>query len=199
VPLKSLDSAIFRAIHLDLKSPALDTFFFILTNTGRGEIQVALSLFTLLSAKTRQLFWMLVVAALPIGGLAQIFKKLVPRERPSHLIDARPMEDWLYNSFPSGHTTTSFAMATMIWLYFRGTRLSWVAFPAYLWAAGVGMSRIYVGVHWPTDVLAGAMLGISGAIFFFYLLRRMFASKGLTFQFPAEGDNPGVGQTQIPC
>lgn len=59
-------------------------------------------------------------------------------------------------SFPSGHTTTAFATATSLSLAYP----KWyVIAPAYLWACSVGYSRMYLGVHYPSDVLAGIIIG----------------------------------------
>ena len=67
-------------------------------------------------------------------------------------------------SFPSGHTSTAFVTATNITLAYP----KWyVAVPAYLWAGSVGYSRMHLGVHYPSDVLAGAIIGtLSGFIAF---------------------------------
>lgn len=59
-------------------------------------------------------------------------------------------------SYPSGHTTTAFATATSLSLSFP----KWyVIVPAYLWACSVGYSRMYLGVHYPSDVLSGIIIG----------------------------------------
>ena len=58
-------------------------------------------------------------------------------------------------SFPSGHATAAFACATVI--AWRAPRL---AFPAFVLAGAIAWSRVYVGVHWPLDVLGGAALGL---------------------------------------
>jgi undecaprenyl-diphosphatase len=58
-------------------------------------------------------------------------------------------------SFPSGHSTAAFACATAI--AWRAPRL---AVPAFVLAAAIAWSRVYVGVHWPLDILGGAALGI---------------------------------------
>ena len=64
------------------------------------------------------------------------------------------MRSSLELSFPSGHAATSFAGATLLALALP--RLAW---PLLVLAAAIGWSRVYVGVHWPSDVLAGALLG----------------------------------------
>ncbi len=62
-------------------------------------------------------------------------------------------------SFPSGHTCGAFLFATLLCLQF-----GWLVMPLYVWAAFVGLSRVVLGVHFPTDILVGAALGISIAL-----------------------------------
>jgi membrane-associated phospholipid phosphatase len=63
-------------------------------------------------------------------------------------------------SFPSGHTSAAFTTATSLSLYFP----KWyVIAPAYLWAGSVAYARVYQGVHYPSDVFAGAIVGAGSA------------------------------------
>lgn len=71
-------------------------------------------------------------------------------------------------SFPSGHTSIAFSLATSASLCFP----KWyVIAPAYLWAGTVAYSRMRLGVHYPTDVLAGALIGAGSAVASYYLTR----------------------------
>ncbi len=71
-------------------------------------------------------------------------------------------------SFPSGHTSSAFALATSVSIAFP----KWyVVAPSFLWASAVGYSRMDLGVHYPSDVLAGAIIG-SGSAFLSYKLNR---------------------------
>ncbi len=63
-------------------------------------------------------------------------------------------------SFPSGHTSAAFMMATLIAYFFPAFMI-----PLYCWAALVGFSRVILGVHFPTDTLVGVILGVSTALF----------------------------------
>lgn len=63
-------------------------------------------------------------------------------------------------SFPSGHTSAAFMMATLLSYYFPTFMV-----PLYFWATLVGCSRVVLGVHFPTDILVGILLGISVALF----------------------------------
>jgi membrane-associated phospholipid phosphatase len=76
-------------------------------------------------------------------------------------------------SFPSAHTSAAFATATSLSM----TYPKWyVIAPSFLWAGAVGYSRMYLGVHYPTDVLAGAIVG-SGSAFLCYKLNKWINKK----------------------
>jgi membrane-associated phospholipid phosphatase len=68
-------------------------------------------------------------------------------------------------SFPSGHTSMAFNVATALTLNYPRW---YVYIPAYVWASGVGYSRMYLGVHYPSDVLVGAIVGSGAAILTHY-------------------------------
>lgn len=76
-------------------------------------------------------------------------------------------------SFPSGHTSTAFATATSLCIAFP----KWyVIAPSFIWAGAVGYSRMDLGVHYPSDVLAGAIVG-SGSAFLTYELNKWINKK----------------------
>ncbi len=77
-------------------------------------------------------------------------------------------------SFPSGHTSLAFSMATSLSIKYR----KWyIVVPAFLYAGFNGYSRLYLGVHYPTDVLAGAITGSSSAWLTFKLNQWLHRKK----------------------
>jgi undecaprenyl-diphosphatase len=88
-------------------------------------------------------------------------KNLVKRDRPCDVLAnvnrrITPSDKF---SFPSGHTAAAFAMATLISFHFPILTL-----PVMAWALLVGFSRIYLGVHYPTDILAGIVIGVTSGL-----------------------------------
>jgi undecaprenyl-diphosphatase len=109
-----------------------------------------------------------------LGDLsAHFLREAIGRPRPwrryalPHTLVPAPKDP----SFPSGHTTIAFACATVL-TYLRPR----LGIPLFLLAASIGFSRIYVGVHYPLDVLGGAVLGVAvgGAVI---ALRRLARAR----------------------
>jgi membrane-associated phospholipid phosphatase len=111
------------------------------------------------------------LASTAVGGLFTASLKFAfsrPRPKKTYPNDIVQYTKAGSYSFPSGHTSQAFATATSISLLYP----KWyIIAPAYLWASGVGYSRMYLGVHYPSDVLAGALLGSASAIGTHYLFK----------------------------
>lgn len=105
-------------------------------------------------------------------AITQGLKYTINRQRP---YDAYQSLIHPYNietdpSFPSGHTSTAFALATSLSLQYK----KWyVVVPAFAWATSVGYSRLYLGEHYPTDVFAGAAIGIGSAYLSNWLTKKL--------------------------
>ena len=113
------------------------------------------------------------------GGAALLVKEIVGRDRPS---EAPSDPDQFHpfskhESFPSGHAVVAFATATALTRESGSRWVPWVAYPA---AALVGWSRVHDDLHWTSDVVAGAALGIFLSVKTEdFLRRRRFAALGL--------------------
>ena len=139
--------------------PLADAVMVTLSIIGRGGaiwIAIALTLVLLDRTRMRAAAGVLVALVLAFVTTDLVVKPLVARARPfaasvtMRVIDRRP----LTYSFPSGHAASAVAGAiTLSWIWPNGRLVLW------LLAALVAVSRIYVGVHYPLDVLGGAALG----------------------------------------
>lgn len=102
-------------------------------------------------------------------------KKIAGRPRPyvTYPDLIIPFEFMRSNSFPSGHTSAAFSTATALTLAYP----KWyVAVPGYVWASSVGYSRMNLGVHYPSDVVCGAILG-AGSAYLTYKLNEWLWKK----------------------
>ena len=131
----------------------LDSVFIALSWIGRlGAVWIAIAFVLALMWRRPQILVMTVAADLTADLLADLGKLLVPRHRPFEHQLGPPSNT---HSFPSGHAATSFACATVLSHYAPRLRV-----PFYVLASLIAFSRIYNGMHYPTDVLAGAVLGV---------------------------------------
>ena len=120
-------------------------------------VWLAIALAIAVARRRPSVFLLVATTALSTRLVTSLVKHFVQRDRPPAVVlDPKPLlEVPTTSSFPSGHTSTSFACAYVI------SRLApRLTVPVYVLAALIGFSRIYVGVHYPLDVLAGAALGL---------------------------------------
>lgn len=108
--------------------------------------------------KMRMAFAVLVAVLLTVAGVTQGLKALIDRDRPFTTYPGiEKLSSGGDSSFPSGHTLEAFAMAAALSVLFTSRRRLIV--PVYMWAILVAYSRMALGVHYPSDVLAGMAIG----------------------------------------
>lgn len=150
---------------------------FFSSTASVAALWIITALVFLCNKKTRQcgLALLLAIALTYVVGDA-ILKDLVMRERPfivygvSELLISKPPS----YSFPSGHAGSSFAALTVIFSMYKKMRI-----PASVYALLIAFSRVYLFVHFPSDVLAGALLGIGCGYAVMALMRRFSAPRAL--------------------
>ncbi|GAA4306934.1 phosphatase PAP2 family protein [Mucilaginibacter gynuensis] len=105
--------------------------------------------------------------------VTDLIKRGIDRDRPGdkHPDVIFPNSITHGKSFPSGHTSLAFAEATTFAFQYKRW---WVTIPAYAWATSVAYSRMYLGKHYPSDVLGGAAVGIGSALASRWLNRQLF-------------------------
>lgn len=168
--------AILTAIQ-EWRTPMLDTVFTGITSLGdKGALWILLGVILLCTKKYRKqglLLLFCLLASLLVGNI--LLKNLIQRDRPCwlypevELLIANPTDF----SFPSAHSMSSFAAATALWLTNRRFGIG-----AFITAAAIAFSRMYLFVHWPSDVAVGSAVGILIAVLVFGAAKRWTEREG---------------------
>jgi len=119
-------------------------------------------------------YWKMVLVAFISAGvsrfvLAEIIRFIWFRQRPFVQLNFLPLiqQSPSEASFPSGHASFYFAISTIVYLYNKKAGILFYAV-SFL----IALSRVFVGVHWPFDILAGALLGILTALLINFLFKK---------------------------
>jgi membrane-associated phospholipid phosphatase len=171
-----LDINILKGIY-ENRNPLFDSTFIVITNSAAAiafGIPGMLLIIGLLKKK-KELWQKALTIIIPVALsaiVANILKFSLDMPRPYELY---PFIEKLSSggspSFPSGHTADAFAFAVGAGLVFR----KWyIITPCLFWAVLVGTSRMWLGVHFPSDVLAGAIIGTACAFIYYRAEKRIF-------------------------
>ncbi len=170
--LERLDHQLFFALNNGLSTPVLDGLFWLFATVGNGGgmLFCALLGLVLFDRQTLRRHGVWLILAVIVGAVVmQWLKYGIARPRP--LIEFAPLlergERYIhvvgkglqYRSFPSGHAQSAASVFTYLWFLYPRYGVGWVM---GIFLAALG--RVYVGVHFPADVLAGASLGILSAL-----------------------------------
>jgi undecaprenyl-diphosphatase len=166
--LTHFDALLFMQIN-GCHHPMLDTLFLVITQFGNGWIAVPIVGAIIAVVTPRRYLVKALACAAVVGTLAGVantqIKHAIKRPRPlAYVNDAALQKDSFTvhvvgkplrrQSFPSGHANTAFAAAAILAFLYRG-RFFWAFLPALL----IGYSRVYMGAHFPLDVLGGMVVG----------------------------------------
>jgi len=162
----SLNIQLFRLIN-SARNSFLDTFFYYFTFLGSGWVVPPLLVFLYLKARERvkPLLFALALETVLVVTLKLFFNQ----PRPASLLeDVNLMFPLYWRSFPSGDTAMAFTIASI--LSYKSP--PWLKALLYGYALLIGYGRIYTGVHFPLDVLVGALIGVGSGKLTLYLYNR---------------------------
>jgi membrane-associated phospholipid phosphatase len=173
-----LDTWVFLSFNVRGSRPLwLDRIMVGFTQIGSAIATLGIAL-VLFLANDRMLSYELMLGTLTLWLVVELVKFVIHRSRPFIRLATVRIVGYRARgrSFPSGHTSQTFFMATLMTQHFHAS--IWVAFLLYAIALLVGITRMYVGAHYPRDVLAGAILGsawgLLGVLVDGYVLNRIF-------------------------
>jgi undecaprenyl-diphosphatase len=163
------DESVFKLIN-EAHSDALDSMMIFISNKYAWIPLYAVLIWKIYQANQKAIKAALVYITLAILWADQIssslLKPLVKRLRPSHV---EAFQSWIHTpngagglyGFCSSHAANSFAIAVCFYLLTKNKAISILLL---IWAGMVSYSRVYLGVHYPLDVITGAFVGLTGAI-----------------------------------
>ncbi len=173
--------AIMQFFH-SLSSPFLDTLVAMMTMLGEETVFILFITFLVWNSSKKRGF--AIFSSLALSLLAMGFlKALIRAPRPFQVIEeieGKRLETATGYSFPSGHTTGAAAFYSAVSMTYRKRIISILCALAILL---VGLSRMYLGVHWPIDVFAGLALGITGSTLLMPIFEGMWDDRKRVLKF----------------
>lgn len=173
VAIQQFDETILYFIQENLKNPVMDRFMVFITTLGNAGFLWIFVAFLLLSQKRHQICGVPLICSVSLSMFLgdHMLKPLFGRIRPCNLY---PEISLLISapsspSFPSGHTMVAFASATVIYHYYRKSGLL-----AFVTAALIAFSRLYLFVHYPSDILGGIILGVLVSLLVIYAVEKLY-------------------------
>ncbi len=142
---------------------------FLAGNLAYCIVAVMIAVWILKREHRRMLTVAFVSAAIARGIIVTLIRFFYHHPRPILVTDVHALAVNTEWSFPSGNASFFFALATGVYLYNR----KW-GMVLYFCALVIGLARIFVGVHWPSDILAGAVLGILVGVATYFVGRKIF-------------------------
>ncbi|MCK8816702.1 phosphatase PAP2 family protein [Natroniella sulfidigena] len=153
------DIELFYLFNHKLKCKLLDLIMPRITHLGGALFTCSLTIFLVAfgDGRLKETGWQVLLALVSSGIVVQVIKMIVDRNRPYKALKEVNLVNppFCMRSFPSGHTTAIFSVAIVLGFNFPDFSL-WFKMIAGL----VGVSRAYIGVHYPSDILTGAAIGI---------------------------------------
>ncbi len=178
--LQKLDENILFFIQEHIKCPVLDRVMVFITSLGNaGHIWIVVGIVLLLIKRYRKCgITLLCVLEVANYLCSDVLKPFVGRVRPCNKFPQVPLLIPALHSpsFPSGHTMSGFACATVLYYFDKQLGIA-----GYILASLIAFSRLYLFVHYPTDILGGILYGISVPILLIYCLKAIYLHiiKGL--------------------
>lgn len=171
--LHSIDLSIFYFFNHTISNPICDWLFILITTQTNWYIAYGILIYFLLTKfgwEGRAILVLLILTIVIADQLSShVVKEVVARVRPCwELPDVRLLVPCGGGkSFPSSHAVNNFAFAVVMSYYFRRYRVIF-----YVVATFIALSRVYVGVHYPSDVVSGAIIGYSVALGIVFLYKK---------------------------
>lgn len=158
---------------------SLDRFFAGLTELASPKLTAGITSVLALILWFARRRWQAVYLFVAVGGasaLNYVIKPLIERDRPELWLSPTPETSF---SFPSGHSNASMALGLALVLLAWRTRWRWpVLALAVIFIALIGFSRLYLGVHYPSDVLAGWSIAAAWTVALFLIVRSRLENSG---------------------
>lgn len=160
----------------ELHNPVLDSIMVFITSLGNaGALWIVLSIILMCFKKYRKCGLTMAISLVIFGIVGNVvMKNVFERARPCWVDNSVKMlisipKDY---SFPSGHTSASFAGALAIFLYNKKAGAA-----AFVLASFIAFSRLYLFVHYPTDIAAGVVIGMLCATAAYFIVKKIYSKK----------------------